>query len=727
MDDLLQNLNDQQKCAVTSPHPTLQVLAPPGSGKTKTLTARVAYLISKQGYKPWNIIVCTFTVKAAREMKERIRGIVGEELEKKLQLGTFHSIGRRFLVSYGHLIGIKKGFGIADSSDTKAIVKRIHKRLRSPLEAGKIASRISRAKAKKKRPAEFHGSKKIEEQDFARIYEEYEATLASSNLLDYDDILLRCVELLHNHPECVANVEAVLIDEFQDTNIVQYELMMLFAQHRQRITIVGDPDQSIYSFRSAEIENLNRMTKDLKDTLSIHLEQNYRSSAAILRCASKVIQQDANRIKKPLTATHCLGQRPVLRKLPSATDEAAWIVTEIKRIKTLAGSLFHHDDFAILLRSSALSLKIETALGKAGIPYRMVGGFRFFDRKEVRVLLDYLRVINQPNHNDALARVINEPPRKIGEATLRELLEEAENKKVSLWSLVFAIAQCRGNVRTKVSASALKGMQSFVNIILTCQSKIKRESDEIFSLVNLIGTIIDKIEFRSFLQKRGAGKDEGEDFEARWANVEELLAQATEISAIDALGLEFPDEDLLEQMETGPSPLEETLAQFLSNVALSSNAELKDADGEATKQVTISTLHGAKGLEWPVVFIAGVYDGSIPHSRADDTDEERRLLYVGMTRAQSLLYLSCPLNSSRESDSEHAVSPFLAVPELEPYCLQQGPSISMAIIEDLARILRRDCPSDRTVIDGALALERIEDDLYPLDGSRLGYQAMSWE
>lgn len=373
-DGLLTNLNPSQHAAVSSFADTLAILAGPGSGKTHTLTSRTAWLLA-QGLQPWNVIVATFTVKAAREMKERIGKLVGNGLESKLILGTFHSISRRYLARYGHLIEIPKDFGIADSADSLAIIKRIVKRNNFNIDPKVARSRIS---GKKSRTSEDYApknlsAKSLEAQEFESCFVEYEEALKRSNLLDYDDLLLRCVDLLRQFPSCVSNVEAVLIDEFQDTNLVQFDLMRLFASQRKRITIVGDPDQSIYGFRAAETKNYKRMIHQYPDTVTIALEENYRSSGAILFTALNVIEQDTSRVAKSLMPTHTVGTRPVLRKLGNAHKEAEWIITEIQRCKGMMGDLLDLNDIAILLRSSALSRLIESALGKAGIAYRMVG------------------------------------------------------------------------------------------------------------------------------------------------------------------------------------------------------------------------------------------------------------------------------------------------------------------------------------------------------------------
>jgi len=720
---ILEDLNPAQKSAVTSPAAVLQILAPPGSGKTKTLTARVAYLLSHHNYKPWNTLCLTFTIKSAKEMKERISKLVGPGLASKIVLGTFHSVCRRYLVTYGYLIGICKGFGIADSSDTLAIITRIVKRLKLNIDPKAARSRISSSKARSISYAELFADaskkKNVDQQEFVTIFEAYEAHLATSNLLDYDDLLLRCVDLLREYPTCISNVEVVLIDEFQDTNIVQFDLMRLFAAKCHRITTVGDPDQSIYGWRSAEIKNLRRMQKVYPDTLVIHLEDNYRSSASILLAALEVIQQDESRPAKPLLPTHCPGPTPILRRLPSAADEASWIVTEIQRCTALTGMLLNLADFSILLRSAALSRQIETAMGKAGIPYRMVGGQRFYDRVEVKILLDYLRVVSQPDNSDALARIVNVPSRKIGDVTIRALLEEAAARGSTLWRLIQDAVRGQMTIKTKISKVAGQGLASVINIILRARKRMLDTSNSCLPH-QLLDQIIHGIEFKEFLKKT-----KSEDHESRWANVEELKAQASDCSAavVDSSTWHGGDDDdealpIIEGVQQeSVNQAEDALTKFLANVALS-NAMEKEEDAEAEsgpqQRVTISTIHAAKGLEWPVVFIPSAYDGSIPHSRAEDTNEERRLLYVAMTRAQALLYMSCPMRNSMKEET--ALSQFLSAKKVVPYLTDHGPSLRFSTTYDIAGILRRECPSEAILREGLDKAANVEDNLWPLNG-----------
>ena len=735
MDLTLQGLNQSQQDAVTSTSNVLQILAPPGSGKTKTLTSRVAFLLQHHHYKPWDIICLTFTVKSSREMKERIANLLGQDTARRLILGTFHSVCRRYLVTYGHLIGLHKGFSIADSSDTAAMIRRIIKRLGLSIDAKKAQSRISSSKSKGlKGPDQLAEKKKgglvqqptqkdiLEQQEFITVFEAYQAQLAQSNLLDYDDLLLECVDLLRQHPTCVSNVEVVLIDEFQDTSLVQFDLMRLFAAKNKRVTTVGDPDQSIYGWRSAEIENLERMQRQYPNILTVHLKDNYRSSGSILMAADEVIQQDVSRPGKSVMPTHCPCAMPVLRRLPSADTEASWIVSEIQRTVALTGRLLTNSDFAILLRSASLSRQVESAMGKAGIPYRMVGGKKFFDRLEIKILLDYLRVISQPNNNDAVSRIINIPPRGLGASTVSGLLGEAETRKIALWALLRNSTQSA--TRTRLSKSAAQGVCSFVNLILTSRNRIL-DGKNPHSPENILKYIIEKLNFQHYLRKSHV-----DDHEARWANVEELIAQASESPVSDsndsAEDDDLPDIEGLEQQQGNAA--EEALARFLANVALASELQKEDEDMEGNgipqPQVTISTIHAAKGLEWPVVFVPSAYEGCIPHSRAEDTDEERRLLYVAMTRAQALLYISCPTKSSQGEQT--VLSPFLSTRPVRNLLFSQGPLINTSIVNDIARILRREAPTQAQIFEASKSLKSIHDNLWPLTGEEVKDIGAKW-
>lgn len=712
MNNILEGLNGAQKAAVTSSAPVLQVLAPPGSGKTKTLTSRVAYLLSHEQYAPWNVICCTFTIKASREMRERLRGMIGEELESKLILGTFHSVCRRYLVTYGHLIGIPKTFGVADSDDSLNIIKRTVKRLKLNIDPRVARSKISHRKARGKRLEDILKTKQkaADMQEFATVFQEYEDALALSNLLDYDDLLMRCVDLLKQHPECVSNVESLLIDEFQDTNVVQFELMKLLASAKRRVTIVGDPDQSIYGFRSAEIENLRRMKAFYPETVVINLEENYRSASAVLKLAQEVIEQDNDRPSKKLKSTHCYGTLPVLRKLPNPHEEALWIVSEIKRAVAMTGSLIHYGDIAILLRSAFLSLLIEKALANAGIPYRMVGGRRFFDRVEVRIVLDYLRAISHPDNTSALLAIINTPSRKIGDTTVKELMKLVEQKKESLWSVSQKVLRGEISIEKRLTKPAEQGLTELISIIKSARKKMESIKPE-DAPGSLIQHVIKSLNYRDFLKRQYS-----DDHQERWENVQELVTQATDPNLqFNPVDDELPAiEGLLQEKAQGAH---EVLARFLANVVLSTEVESNE-QGEEKPRITISTIHSAKGLEWPVVFVPAVYEGSIPHSRAEDTNEERRLLYVAMTRAKALLYMTFPVMQSRE-ENESILSQFLPS-NTTPHVSQIGPVFNDRVIEDIASILRRPAPSQEAIAKGHTSVKENEsqlDDIWPPDGS----------
>ncbi|KAL2136456.1 hypothetical protein VTI74DRAFT_3689 [Chaetomium olivicolor] len=709
---ILSGLNDAQRRAVSSDAATVAILAGPGSGKTHTLTARVVWLVDHVGLRPEDVIVATFTVKAAREMKERIGKALGNGRENKIVLGTFHSIARRYLAAYGHHIGLSQKFGIADDADSRAIIGRICKRLQLALDPPAARAWISKKKAKgtetTSKSARQEANKSPGLQDLEICYREYQDHLERSNLLDYDDLLVRCVDLLRKFPSCVSNIKTVLIDEYQDTNGVQYELMKLFAQRHQRITIVGDPDQSIYGWRSAEIRNLWRLLREFPQTDEISLEENYRSSQSILDLSLLVIQQDKKRYQKALKPIHNKGSRPVLRKLKSASAEADWIVSEIRRVLMMSGSMMTHSDVAILLRSASLSRHIESALGKAGIAYKMVGGFKFYERAEIKTLIDYLRVIHQPENNDALSRIMNVPKRGIGEVTIKSLMEEAETSSLSVWAVLSK--HCRGDRTAKTKIT--KHMEQRISGgLIRPLDDIRRRIGEAsgpngtpFGLVQMLEQLLTTLDFQKHLQ--AAHPD---DHEQKWANVQEFIGLAADfVRDMDRLGDDsLPDIEGLEQVKEL-----EVLPRFLANISLASDAQTGHED-QSKPLVTISTIHAAKGLEWPVVFVPAVYNGSIPHMRSEDGDEERRLLYVAMTRAQSLLYLSCPVFASNGNGERNELSPFIA--PVSSSFLKKGPCLDRPVMVEIARILRRKLPPEETIFKSLPAMFSTEDNLFPVD------------
>ncbi|OTB02172.1 hypothetical protein M426DRAFT_322881 [Hypoxylon sp. CI-4A] len=707
--DLFKSLNQAQSRAVSSDASTVAILAGPGSGKTHTLTSRVVWLIDHVGIRPCDVIVATFTVKAANEMKLRIGQALGDGREKKIVLGTFHSIARRYLAAYGKRIGLDPRFGIADDSDSRAVIQRICKRLEDPVDPAFARGWISKRKAKgtsDEQTVKAKDGKSIESRALEQCFEEYQSYLKQAKLLDYDDLLVRCVELLRQWPECVQNIQTVLIDEYQDTNGVQYDLMKLFAQKNRRITIVGDPDQSIYGWRSAEIRNLHRLLRDFPGTDEISLEENYRSSSSILDASLNVIQQDQDRYKKALLPFHAKGTRPVLRLLKNSITEADWIVSEIKRIKMMSGNMVKSDDIAILLRSASLSRHIESALGREGMAYRMVGGFKFYERAEIRAILDYLRVVHQPNNNDALARIINIPKRGVGDVTLTSLIEEAERSSMSLWAVLRK--HCRGErtAKTNIRKQTEPKLARFVNLIAEWRSKLRPREGTPVALVELINQLLEDLRFERYLE------DAYPEFELRMANVREFVNLAEEFVNQDK-----PEEEVLPDIEDAEqTPDDDVLSRFLANVSLASDKQNNEKDKQANPQITVSTIHAAKGLEWPVIFVPAVYQGSIPHVRSDDLNEERRLLYVAMTRAQALLYLSCPQYMLGGNKDATRLSPFVEGLPSSTF-LKKGPSFDRAVMSEVARILQRNLPLEDAIYKDMPEMAAIEDNIFPIDSN----------
>jgi len=504
-------------------------------------------------------------------------------------------------------------------------------------------------------------------------------------------------------------------------------------------------DQSIYGFRAAEIKNLKRMQLAYPDTLVVVLAENYRSSASILQSAQMVIEQDESRPDKALLPTHHVGTRPVLRYLKDAAQEAQWIVMELKRVMALTGNTVTPNDVAILVRSAAQTRHIEGALAQNGIAYKMAGGLKFYDRVEVKTVLDYLRVIHNPENNDALARVINVPPRKVGETTVKALLEEGFRKRRSLWEVIKGGVRGELKLDTKTTKTAEQGLAGFVNVVLTARKILfEEEREEVVgngglelesgreaiqgaTLVDIVYYLMKKLSYKEYLEKHYP-----EDNDTRWANIEELVVQAADFTHAFTMTLSGEDDeeslptiDGIEQLRS--SATADALDRFLANVALVNEVQdEEEEEGAAPRErITISTIHSAKGLEWPVVFVPGCYEGSIPHSRCDDTDEERRLLYVAMTRAMGLLYMSCPQKNSKYEKS--ALSQFLKSPKVLKLLENKGPILTPAVTQGVLQILGRACPEIRVINETAAGLESLEDDLFPVNNMDSDGEEGGWE
>ncbi|EPQ52841.1 UvrD-helicase-domain-containing protein, partial [Gloeophyllum trabeum ATCC 11539] len=631
--------------AVRHPHDIpLQILAGPGSGKTKkVLTSRIAYLILHEHVQPSSICAVTFTNKAAREMKERLTKVIGKAKVDEVKMGTFHALCALFLRRYPTRVGIKSNFTVCDADESKKILKKLLGSYKDYLEERNITldvrsvtSIISKAKSRGEswRALAVRSTSTIElasqtghdlNRIIAELYEAYEKYLRENNSLDFDDLLVYGVELFSRNKEVIAWCTHVLVDEFQDTNTLQYELMRHIASVSRCVTIVGDPDQSIYGWRSAEVANLAKMRIDFPSTVQILLEENYRSTASILRACMSIVAQDHSRIQKTLHTSHPDGCCPVLQCFPSEQDEAACIAREIKRLSASSGGMLGWEDFVILLRMNSLSRSLESALRKEGIPCRVLKGQKFFERLEIKDLLAYLQVVDNPDFVPAFERVINVPPRGIGDKTLGEILRTAQGRRLSPVALVEHIYDSK---IPDIKPSIKRKVGSFVRTVRELRLAAQRMPADI------IRKLISLTEYEDHLKKTQPDSD------ARWENVMELMSFASEAAQFDADGLI----ELKHSAAEGPGNREalsesNPLRLFLQASQLSGDSGDGGEGGEKEK-VTISTCHSAKGLEWPVVFIPAVEEGTFPFALSEDLNEERRLLYVACTRAQNLLYLS---------------------------------------------------------------------------------------
>ncbi|OCH89587.1 UvrD-helicase-domain-containing protein [Obba rivulosa] len=705
----LSRLNEAQLRAVLHPpNVPLQILAGPGSGKTRVLTSRIAHLIEQHKIQPSSICAVTFTNKAAKEMRERLTNLIGKDQTEQIKLGTFHALCALFLRRHASIIGLDGNFSICDADESKKVVTKLLKAHKETLAGpssiiseGNVLSLISKAKAKGYSPEEFHrflgrGDPSTDYAVIAEIYAEYEKTLRQSNSLDFDDLLVFGVRLFA-HQRVVEWCKHVLVDEFQDTNTMQYELMRHIAASSRCVTVVGDPDQSIYGWRSAEIENLERMERDFPSTTQIMLEQNYRSTGSILSTCMAIISQDKGRIEKTLRTSNPAGFTPVLKRFPTEHEEASFVATEIKRLIAFTGGMLTWNDFVILLRMSSLSRTLEAALQREGIPCRVLAGHKFFDRLEVKDLLAYLQLVDNPYFVPAFSRVINTPSRTIGEKTVAEILAQADKRRISPVDLVERIHD--GSI-PDIKPPVRKKLASFVQTIRS----LRLRAQEGESTSELIRHLLDLTEYEAWLRKTQP------DWDSRWENVQELINFASEVERTtpapreDHSSKEQPAEWTDSQAEFDTDALadaggETPLRLFLQASMLSTDVEAQD-ESEKTPKVTIATCHAAKGLEWPVVMIPAVEKGIFPSARAEDIEEERRLLYVACTRAQGLLYLthadSRMVNGRR---NRQMVSEFiLAVrSKLQMLFRDDLPNLKKNDRDVLTQVLNRDAPNESDV------------------------------
>ena len=610
-------LNEQQSEAVLHTEGPLLILAGAGSGKTRVLTHRIAYLIEEKGVNPWNILAITFTNKAAGEMRERVDQLVGFGSES-IWVSTFHSTCVRILRRHIDLLGYDTNFTIYDADDQKTLMKDVCKLLNIDTKVYRersLLNAISHAKDELVTPEEFllqaggdFGQKKI-----AEVYAEYEKQLRANNALDFDDLLVKTVQLFQTQKDVLEYYQErfryIMVDEYQDTNTVQFELIRLLASKYRNLCVVGDDDQSIYKFRGANIKNILNFEQVFEDAKVIKLEQNYRSTGNILNAANTVIRNNMGRKDKTLWTDKGEGEKISLRQFDSAYDEAEYIVDEIRK-NVAKGDVTYHDH-AILYRTNAQSRMFEEKFVTANIPYKIVGGVNFYARREIKDLLAYLKTVDNGKDDLAVRRIINVPKRGIGLTSTNRVQEYASRHEIGFYD-----ALCGVDLIPDIGRGASK-LESFVALI----EHFKTDAKDL-SLSDLMQEIIEETGYVESLRA-----DEGEEADARIKNIDELLSK---IAAYE--------ETCEEQNEPA------TLSGFLEEVALVADIDSLDEDSD---YVILMTLHSAKGLEFPHVYLAGMEDGIFPSYMtvtADDPEEmeeERRLCYVGITRAEEELTLTC--------------------------------------------------------------------------------------
>jgi DNA helicase-2/ATP-dependent DNA helicase PcrA len=608
LDDLLQDLNPEQKRAVETTEGPLLIQAGAGSGKTKTLTHRIAYLLATKKAEPQNILAVTFTNKAAQEMRARVARLLGANADNRSfmpYMGTFHSICVRLLRQDGEYLGIPRTFVIFDESDRQAAVKRASQQLsidEKSFPARALSGVISSAKSELLDPAEYAGTASTPTQRAAaQVYPRYEAILREAGALDFDDLINRTVSLLRNHSDVRAKWQTqfryVMIDEYQDTNAAQYALVNMLTNEQKNIAVVGDDWQSIYSWRGADFRNILKFEQDYPNCTVIKLEQNYRSTKRILDAAHAVITKNTQRSDKQLWTDAGAGL-PV--QVVPVGNERAESEAIIRRIRTAVDSgKRHYRDFAVFYRTNAQSRSIEEAFVHYGVPYRVVGGTRFYDRKEIKDVVAYLRLIFQPEDRVSFERIVNVPARGIGATSLNKFFTWQEQVSLPLSEALREVSQCPDlTPKARASLNELGDTLESLRVVMADAS-----------VGGLIDSLLRRIDYMKSLDD---GSPQGE---ARQENVRELLSVAQEYAEVGLDG-------------------------FLEEVALVSDLDGADFSNDS---VTLMTLHAAKGLEFPVVFIAGMEETIFPHSRAlydqHEMEEERRLCYVGMTRARQELYL----------------------------------------------------------------------------------------
>ena len=609
----------------------LLILAGPGSGKTRVITHRIAYLIKTTGVSPRRIMAVTFTNKAAREMKERLQKLLGQVAEN-ISAGTFHAICARILRQDGKHLDIDPNFVIYDEEDQQSLVKQCLQDLElDPRQYNpqKIRNAISHAKSQHLTPAGLGGKSSSHWDDIVcRVYERYQEQLEQSKAVDFDDLLMKVVQLFEKHEDVLAKYQSrylhLMVDEFQDTNITQYRLIRLLAGKHRNVCVVGDPDQSIYSWRFADIRNILSFEKDYPDARVIMLEQNYRSTKNILEAASCIISVNKKRKHKKLWTANTEGPPVYMIKTYNEQEEAQFVVSEILRLTGSDG--IKPGGCAVMYRTNAQSRAVEEAFMRYGLKYKLIGGMKFYQRREIKDVIAYLRVLHNPFDNISISRIIRIPGRGIGARTLSDLTNWSRDNHLSLFAAMNAVSAGGGpGFGAKISA-AVTGLYRMLNELIM-------ESQQL-STVKLIDVMLDKSGYRDIIR----GEDDGEE---RWENIQELRTVAADYDEL---------------------PPGEGLSLLLEQISLVADTDEIDNRDDTT---TLITLHQAKGLEFPVVFMVGMEEGLLPHRRSmeaggDELEEERRLCYVGITRAEQQVYL---MHTARRSifgaSSESLPSRFL--------------------------------------------------------------------
>ena len=610
MQDILKGLNDKQYEAVVNTEGPCLVIAGAGSGKTKVLTHKIAYLIGEKQVKPWNILAITFTNKAANEMKERIGNLVGD-VAADIWMGTFHSICVRILRRFIDRIGFDSSFIIFDTSDQRTLVKTCIKTIGlddKMFTDRSVLSEISNAKNEMLEPEQYtvRANGDFRKEKIALVYEMYQKRLKENNAIDFDDIINYTIKILMDNPDILEyysdKFHYVLVDEYQDTNKAQFTLVTMLASKNGNITVVGDNDQGIYSFRGADISNILNFERDFPGTKIIKLEQNYRCTGNILKAANAVIKNNEVTYKKELWTENEVGNLPAVYYAKNEYDEGTYIAQQIEHLRR--EEYYKYSDFAILYRMNTQSRAIEEILRRESIPYKIIGGLKFYERKEIKDIISYLRLIQNPSDNLSLKRIINEPKRGIGKTSLDKIEELSNNTGVPMYEIIKNAEQYGLN-------RVFLNSREFVNAI----EELRAKKDDI-KISDLIKETLKKSGYTQALENENTIEAEN-----RIENLDEFLTVA----------IEFEDE-----------LADNKLSDFLEGITLSSDIDNME---ETEETVTLMTLHSAKGLEFPVVFLVGMEEGIFPGYKSigepKELEEERRLCYVGITRAKEYLFLTC--------------------------------------------------------------------------------------